>query len=47
MLTYEQIIHDRHEKIGDIDDDRIVMVGDLYHRPAEEVMALSFGHFLQ
>ncbi|KAI8716741.1 Multicopper oxidase [Fusarium sp. LHS14.1] len=33
------IIHDRHEKIGDIDEDRIVMVGDLYHQPAEELLS--------
>ncbi|KAM0552651.1 hypothetical protein ACHAPJ_007748 [Fusarium lateritium] len=33
------IIHDPDEKIRNVDEDRILMVGDLYHQPAEELLS--------
>ncbi|KAF4968012.1 hypothetical protein FSARC_4573 [Fusarium sarcochroum] len=33
------IIHDPDEKVRDVDEDNIVMVGDLYHQPAEELLS--------
>lgn len=32
-----KIIHDADEKIPEVDEDRIIMIGDLYHRPESEV----------